>query len=154
MACEIERKFLPANEGWRGLAEPVVIRQGYLCTGGPCAVRVRIAGQTAFLTLKAARSGLCRQEFEYSLPVQEARTILDSLALRPLIEKLRYRIPFAGLTWEVDEFQGDNQGLVIIEVELEHENQPFERPPWVGEEVSHDQRYYNVSLVSNPFRNW
>lgn len=154
MAQEIERKFLPANDGWRGLATPVPLRQGYLCTGAPSAVRVRVSGEQAFLTVKAARSGTSRLEFEYPIPLEEARTMLDSLALKPLVEKLRYTVPYAGLLWEIDEFLGDNQGLVIIEVELSHEEQPFERPPWVGAEVTHDLRYYNASLVAKPFKDW
>lgn len=154
MACEIERKFLPANHGWRGLAQGTPIRQGYLSTGNPCAVRVRLAGNKAFLTIKASNAGASRLEFEYPIPVDEAHILLDSLALKPLVEKIRYAIPHGGLLWEVDEFLGDNEGLVLIEVELSSEDQPFVPPPWVGKEVTHDSRYYNANLVANPFKGW
>ena len=154
MPREIERKFLPANDAWRGLADGVPIRQGYLSVNGLCAVRVRIAADKGTLTVKESVAGPGRLEFEYPLPLPEARNLLDRLALRPLVEKKRHAIRHGGLIWEVDEFSGVNEGLVLIEVELTREDQVFTPPPWVGEEVTHDARYYNANLVANPFRNW
>lgn len=154
MPTEIERKFLPANDNWRGLVEGTFFCQGYLCAEPECAVRVRIAGDRAWFGIKGKNTGAVRLEFEYPLPLDEARQILETLAKRPLIEKVRYRIPFGGLIWEVDEFSGDNQGLVIVEVELETEAQVFDRPDWLGREVTGDPRYYNANLVKHPYKNW
>ena len=158
MPKEIERKFLPANDSWRGLtldpAGGVTLCQGYLSTDPCCAVRVRIAGNRAWLGIKGEKQGATRLEFEYPVPIEEARLILERLAKRPLIEKTRYAIPFAGLIWEVDEFHGDNQGLIIAEVELEEEAQTFARPDWVGREVTGDPRYYNANQIESPFKIW
>ncbi|MCL1939212.1 MAG: CYTH domain-containing protein [Desulfovibrionaceae bacterium] len=154
MPKEIERKFLPANDDWRGLVEGVRLCQGYLSTDDACAVRVRIAGDRAWVGIKGKNTGATRLEFEYPVPLKDARQMLESLAKRPLIEKTRYAIPFAGLNWEVDEFHGDNQGLIIIEVELEDEAQTFVKPHWAGLEVTGDPRYYNSNLVAHPFKSW
>lgn len=154
MAWEIERKFLPANDGWRGLAQGFPLCQGYLGTERGCAVRVRIAGHKACIGIKGGGGGAARLEFEYPVPLADARVMLERLARRPLIEKTRYAIPFGGRIWEVDEFAGENQGLIIIEVELESEDQTFARPDWVGPEVTGDPRYYNSSLVASPFTSW
>ena len=153
MSKEIERKFLVEDQGdekWRH-AEYSEIRQGYLSIDKERTVRVRIAGDAAYLTIKGITESATRAEYEYPIPVAHAREILDGLCLRPLIEKRRYRIDYGGLIWEVDEFFGDNAGLIVAEVELESEQQVFDKPPWVGEEVTHDPRYYNANLVNNPY---
>ncbi|MDL2291469.1 CYTH domain-containing protein [Desulfovibrio sp. OttesenSCG-928-F20] len=151
---EIERKFLLTHSGWRGLARGTRIRQGYLCLDPERTVRVRLAGSEAWLTIKGKSSGPSRLECNYAIPLAEAERLLDEVALRPLVEKVRYAIAYEGLIWEVDEFFGDNLGLVLAEVELESEDQAFERPDWIGEEVTDDPRYYNASLVLHPFCTW
>ena len=154
MPKEIERKFLLANDDWRGLVEGVYLCQGYLSTDTHCAVRVRIAENSAWVGIKGENHGVTRLEFEYPVPLEDARLMLERLAKRPLIEKTRYAVPFAELIWEVDEFHGDNQGLIIAEVELEDEAQTFTRPDWVGREVTGDPRYYNANLVATPYKSW
>jgi len=154
MGQEIERKFLLANDGWRGLVEGVAYCQGYIATQGHRTVRVRIAGPTGYLTLKGPVQGLSRPEFEYEIPVDEARDILETLCDRPFVAKTRYKIPVGDFVWEVDEFEGDNAGLILAEVELRSEEQSFERPSWIGQEVTGDRRYYNSYLVQNPFQSW
>ena len=154
MPKEIERKFLLDGEDWRALADGVFLCQGYLAAGPECAVRVRIAGDKAWIGVKGRTSGATRQEFEYPVPIGDAREMIETLAERPLIEKTRHVIPFAGHIWEVDEFSGENKGLIIAEIELENEDEPFEKPAWIGREVTGDPRYYNANLVRNPFRLW
>ena len=117
-------------------------------------IRVRIIGEEAYLTIKSKTEGISRNEFEYPIPLEDAQIILDTLCDRPLIEKIRYKIDYDNLIWEVDEFKGENQGLILAEVELENENQTINIPDWVGEEVSHDPRYYNVNLVKHPYQTW
>ncbi|MGD2112415.1 MAG: CYTH domain-containing protein [Gammaproteobacteria bacterium] len=153
MAEEIERKFLVTSRDWRS-GDPTEYRQGYLSLDKERTVRVRIAGDQAYLTIKGITRGATRREYEYPIPPDDARELLAELCRQPLIEKRRYRLEHAGLTWEIDEFFGDNDGLVVAEVELEHEDQPFERPPWLGEEVTDDPRFYNANLVDNPYCNW
>jgi CYTH domain-containing protein len=155
MATEIERKFLVRNDDWRRAAsQSTDYRQGYLSTDAERNVRVRTKGKKAVLTLKGRGEGLTRLEFEYEVPLEEAEQILDSLCLEPLIEKTRHLVHHGGFTWEVDEFRGDNADLVVAEVELESEDQAFELPDWVGEEVSDDPRYLNANLVSHPYSRW
>jgi len=154
MGTEIERKFLLADESWKEGAQGTLLRQGYLSTNPDRSVRVRTKGEKAFLTIKGRTKGVSRLEFEYEIPVADARHLLDALCERPLIEKTRYEVSCDGLVWEIDDFHGINAGLVIAEVELEHEDQPFEKPPWLGEEVSDDPRYYNANLVKRPFSSW
>jgi adenylate cyclase len=154
MKIEIERKFLVTGDAWRAGAPGIRYRQGYLCTDPGRTVRVRLGGDTAILAIKGAGDGLARPEFEYPIPVAEAMTLLDRLCLQPLVEKIRYLVPFAGLTWEVDEFFGANAGLVIAEVELTYADQAVTLPPWIGMEVTADHRYYNASLVRHPFTTW
>ena len=129
MNVEIERKFLVKSEAWRGLAEGVRFRQGYLQTH-PCTVRVRTEGERGVLTIKGQTRGFSREEFEYEIPRGDADRMLDTLALPSLIDKIRYKIPYQGFVWEVDEFLGDNAGLVVAEIELSDEGQAFERPGW------------------------
>lgn len=153
MNKEIERKFLvedQVNAPWRH-AESSQIRQGYLSIDKERTVRVRIAGDAAYLTIKGLTENATRAEYEYPIPAAHAREMLDDLCLRPLIEKRRYRIDYGGLAWEVDEFFGENAGLIVAEVELESEQQVFDTPPWAGEEVTDDPRYYNANLVNNPY---
>jgi adenylate cyclase len=154
MGKEIERKFLTKGDGWRSLASGTMYRQGYLSTVKERTVRVRTVGDRGFLTIKGVTTGVTRAEYEYEIPVAEANAMLDGLCERPLIEKSRYRIVHGGLLWEVDEFFGENQGLVIAEVELAEEGQRIELPSWVGEEVSDDPRYFNSNLSRNPFTRW
>ena len=154
MGLEIERKFLVTGSSWRAGASGVFYRQGYLCVDPERTVRVRQAGSRAFLTVKGASIGSARSEFEYPLPVEDAAQMLDELCLKPLIEKERYQIGYAGMTWEIDVFSGENAGLVLAEVELESPDQQIELPPWAGREVTSDPRYYNASLIRNPYANW
>lgn len=154
MGLEIERKFLVIGADWKVLAAGTVYRQGYLSVDPERTVRVRRAGEAAFLTVKGPTSGASRAEYEYRIDCAEADAMLDGLCLRPLVEKIRYRIPHAGLTWELDEFLGDNRGLVLAEIELEREDQEFELPGWAGQEVTGDPRYFNSYLVNRPFTTW
>lgn len=158
MATEIERKFLVANDQWRhDLAidnPPVFMAQGYLNSGGPNTVRIRVAEPRAFLTIKGPTIGIQRQEFEYPVPLEDGRQLLD-LCGNQRVEKNRFVIPWEdGLKWEVDEFLGDNVGLVVAEIELREESQRFRLPAWLGEEVTHDRRYANSSLARCPYNQW
>ena len=157
MATEIERKFLVVGDGWRAQAvRSETFRQGYITTGEHSrgSVRVRVSGQRAWLNLKRATRGISRLEFEYPIPLEDADQILDSLCESPIIDKTRHYVPFAGRTWEVDVFAGENAGLVIAEVELETEDASLSLPEWVGNEVTDDLRYYNACLVKHPFSTW
>lgn len=154
MPKEIERKFLVKDSSWKTLAEPEYYKQGYLSYGKGNTVRVRIAGRKAFLTVKSSTVGISRSEFEYNIPLEEAKQILEEICEKPLIEKHRTKIEYKGMVWEVDEFLSENKGLVIAEIELESEDQQFELPPWIGKEVSGDKRYYNSYLIKNPFCTW
>ena len=154
MATEIERKFLVKGDEWRSLATGIVYRQGYLSTKKDCSVRVRLVGDRGYLTIKGLTQGFSRAEYEYTIPAEDAQDMLDNLCARPLIEKTRYKIEYAGLTWEVDEFAGENQGLIVAEVELTQTNQQIELPDWIDQEVSDDPRYYNVNLIQHPYRQW
>ena len=154
MAKEIERKFLVKGDAWRALAKGTTYRQGYLNSAKERTVRVRTAEDKAFLTIKGLTLGATRAEYEYEIPFDEGKAMLDALAEKPLIEKKRYKIPAGGLTWEIDEFLGDNAGLIVAEVELKSEDQAFERPVWLGDEVTGDTRYYNANLIKKPFTRW
>jgi CYTH domain-containing protein len=153
MSLEIERKFLLEGEGWRGLAPGQLYRQGYLSTVAERTVRVRIAGEKAMLTIKGKTVGVSRLELEYPIPLADAEHLL-AICEQPLIEKTRYRIKHAEMIWEVDEFFGSNKGLLLAEIELSSEDQPFESPPWIGQEISGDPRYYNANLIAHPFTDW
>lgn len=156
MAIEIERKFLVADTSaqapWRA-APGVAYRQGYLNRDKTRAVRVRIAGVAAFLTIKGESVGATRAEFEYSIPLADAQALF-ALCDGPLIEKTRHVVGFRGTTWEVDDFAGDNAGLVVAEVELQTEDQVFTKPDWLGPEVTQDARYFNSNLASSPYARW
>ena len=155
MAFEIERKFLVKGDAWRGLAEPVRMRQGYVATKDGTTVRVRIVGDKAFLTLKDHAVGLVRHEFEYPIPSYDAETILDTMC-GELVEKNRYRIPAKepGLVWEVDEYFGANAPLVTAEIELPDEKTVVELPEWIGVDVTNDHRYKNNNLAEHSFSEW
>ncbi|HEY9799110.1 MAG TPA: CYTH domain-containing protein [Leptolyngbyaceae cyanobacterium] len=153
MAKEIERKFLVNRDSWRQLGEGSLYRQGYIPSQG-ATVRVRIAGNQGYLTIKGPTVNFSRSEFEYPIPLADAEEMLDTLCDRPLIEKTRYKIEWAGLVWEVDEFAGANQGLILAEVELTDEAQQVEIPDWIGTEVTGDNRYFNSYLVKHPFSEW
>ena len=153
MGREIERKFLVSGDAWQE-GTGTVYRQGYLSVVKERTVRVRVAGDAAYLTIKGVTENTSRAEYEYPVPVADAEEMLDNLCLRPLIEKRRHRIEYRGMTWEVDEFFGDNEGLILAEIELEDPEQPFDRPSWIGAEVSDDPRYYNANLVENPYTRW
>ncbi|MBD2058552.1 CYTH domain-containing protein [Oculatella sp. FACHB-28] len=154
MATEIERKFLVVGDEWRKSAIGTLYRQGYIFSDVRRTVRVRVAGEKGFLTIKGTAVGLVRPEFEYAIPTEDATLMLDTLCDRPLIEKTRHVLRQGDLTWEIDEFAGENQGLIVAEVELSDENQPVELPSWIGPEVSHDPRYFNAALAKNPFSHW
>lgn len=154
MAKEIERKFLVKGDSWRRLGEGSVYSQGYISTQKAATVRVRIVGTQGYLTIKGPSVNYSRSEFEYSIPVEDAQEILNTLCDRPFIEKTRYRVKSGNLTWEIDEFEGVNKGLIVAEVELSDENQQIELPSWIGEEVSHDSKYFNSNLVKHPFSQW
>lgn len=154
MPVEIERKFLVVGDDWRQGATGVLYRQGYLCTDPQRTVRVRLAADAGTLTIKGKTVGISRAEFEYAIPAEEAAELLDRLCQRPLIEKTRFRRQHAGRVWEIDEFCGDNTGLILAEVELESVDAALELPPWIGREVSDDPRYYNANLVRYPFSAW
>ena len=153
MGLEIERKYLVLNNNWRALGTPIHYAQGYLVADGERTVRVRIAGTIGFLTIKGQTQGFSRKEFEYEIPVAEALEMLSLCAL-PVIEKYRSKIFYEGKIWEVDEFEGENKGLIMAEIELKSEDESFAIPPWIGKEVTGDIRYFNSYLAQNPFKNW
>ncbi|MDR2076259.1 MAG: CYTH domain-containing protein [Desulfovibrio sp.] len=154
MAVERERKFLVLGTSWKEAGRGVLYRQGYLRRDAACAVRVRLAGERGFLTIKGQAEGIARPEYEYAIPPQDALALLREMADKPLIEKYRYPVFHGGLVWEVDEFLGENLGLVLAEVELEREDQPLSKPAWISREVTGLARYYNSSLVGYPFSRW
>lgn len=155
MAIEIERKFLVRNEDWRQNADTgTTFIQGYLIGSKQASVRVRIEGEQAFLNIKSATLGMRRQEYEYAIPISDARELLQTLCNKPLIEKIRYHLNVGADLWEIDVFSGDNAGLIVAEIELQDEQQQFVQPEWLGKEVTHDPRYYNVNLAQLPFKDW
>ncbi len=154
MATEIERKFLLRHDSWREGAQGQRYRQGYLSTDKERVVRVRTVGDTGYLTIKGIARGISRLEFEYPIPLADAESMLESLCLGPIIDKTRYRIPYGEHVFEVDEFHGENTGLIVAEVELGSEDEGFERPDWLGEEVTDDSRYANAALIEHPFSAW
>ncbi len=155
MAMEIERKFLVKNEMWReGIVSDSVLKQGYLSSQPSATVRVRIDGQQAFLTIKSKTIGISRAEFEYPIPLADADDMLQAIAQKPLIDKIRYKVRCGKHVWDLDIFKGENLGLIVAEVELNHEDEAFLLPPWVGEEVSGDSRYFNSNLAKMPYSRW
>jgi len=153
MPLEIERKFLVCSDTYHNNAQSSHIKQAYLSITEKMAIRVRIDGMHASLAIKSKISERINKEYEYNIPIDEARSLmnLDNL---PIINKTRYLVEYEGHTWEVDEFHEDNEGLIVAEIELDDENEPFEMPPWLGEEVTADYRYLNSNLAVNPFNKW
>ncbi|TYQ21917.1 UNVERIFIED_ORG: CYTH domain-containing protein [Zoogloea ramigera] len=154
MGVEIERKFLVQGDAWKTLGEPVFFRQGYLSSQKERTVRVRIEGDRAVITIKGKSVGATRGEWEYPIPMQDAAELLDGLCEQPLIEKYRRKITNGAHVWEVDEFLGANAGLVVAEIELGAEDEAFDQPEWVADEVTDDARYYNSNLIKQPFSGW
>ncbi len=154
MAIEIEKKFLLLNNNWKQDTTSSIYYQGYIVSGMGKTVRVRIAGEKSYLTIKGKHSGISRMEFEYEIPMEDARILLEELCEKPIIHKKRYIKKQGGFVWEIDEFYGENDGLVMAEIELEHEDQDFPKPEWLGKEVTYDSRFYNASLRINPYMNW
>ena len=154
MAKEIERKFLVKGDAWRGLAKGTSYRQGYLSTVKERIVRVRTVGEKGYLAVKGITVNATRLEYEYEIPAEDANEMLDVLCERPLIEKVRYKVGSGGLTWEIDEFEGDNKGLIVAEVELSDVAQAIELPNWAGDEVTGDPKYFNSNLIAHPYSTW
>lgn len=155
MGIEIERKFLVDKTLWQQQRKPdgIVMRQGYIVNQQSKTVRLRIAGQKAYLTFKSGTTGISRAEYEYEIPVTEAAELYDTF-IESGLAKTRYNINYEDKLWEVDVFEGKNEGLIVAEIELDSEDKQFELPPWVAEEVSHDERYYNSALSVNPYKSW
>lgn len=153
MNLEIERKFLLKDRSWKAGNTGIHYKQAYLNEPGGNTVRVRIEGEEAKLTIKSKSVGFSRQEFEYDIPMSDAEALF-LLCRTPIVEKFRYKISFGGNVWEVDEFMGENEGLVVAEIELSSESQAFEKPAWIGEEVTGDKRYYNSHLARHPYCQW
>jgi len=154
MAQEIERKFLVRGDDWRYGSNAVYCCQGYLAFEINCTVRVRILGENAYLTIKGKATGLTRPEYEYEIPVDDARELMNFYCLHPLIEKNRHTVMHSGVRWVIDEFLKANYGLILAEVELESEDQQIILPGWAGEEVTDDPRYYNSYLARKPYALW
>jgi CYTH domain-containing protein len=159
MATEIERKFLVKDDGWRaGAGDGTRYRQGYICRDDRSSLRVRVSGDSARIAIKArkeeAGGAVARYEYEYDIERDDAVEMLDELATGSVIEKTRYKVDHAGLTWEIDVFEGDNAPLVLAEVELESADQQVDLPPWIGAEVTTDKRYFNVHLADHPYSTW
>jgi CYTH domain-containing protein len=154
MAIEIERKYKVTTDEYKQLAKPLYCKQGYLDTQNEPLVRIRIMGEKAYLTLKGKNDGISRLEFEYEIPVEDGNALLSTFCPTTLIEKNRFILSVENTTWEVDEFLGENVGLVVAEVELTSKNSVFYKPSWIGKEISQHTRYYNYKLVKHPFSKW
>lgn len=154
MSKEIERKFLVTGVEWQYKNQGVFYLQGYLSTEKDCSIRIRVGGRKGYLTIKGETQGTMRDEFEYEIPLNDARELLNNFCMHPLIEKRRYIVNFGGLTWEIDEFESENKGLILAEVELTSEDEKIDFPDWIGKEVTGDPKYYNVNLVRNPYSKW
>jgi adenylate cyclase len=154
MSLEIERKFLVRNIDFLKSLKGTPYAQAYLNTKNERTVRVRIAGKKGLLTIKGKARGMTRQEYEYEIPLKDAKEMMLSLCKKSPVRKIRYKVKFKGFVWDVDVYKGDNEGLVTAEIELDHENQEFERPEWLGQEVTYDKRYRNSRLFTHPYKNW
>jgi adenylate cyclase len=155
MGVEIERKFLLASDAWKSHVEKSYqMRQGYLSHDAQSSVRVRICDERADINIKSTRDGIYRLEYEYAIPMEDALELLEQVAHRPLVEKTRHIIHFADHCWEIDEFAGDNRGLIVAEIELSSVDENFEYPVWLGQEISTDARYYNSNLSKLPYSYW
>lgn len=155
MGLEIERKYLVDHERWKQFNKPegVAYRQGYLVNEQDKTIRIRTAGDKAFITIKGVATGFTRKEYEYEIPLSDAQELLESFSLKGT-SKTRYRVLFAGKVWEVDEFSEENESLIVAEIELKNENDKFEKPGFTAAEVTDDPRYYNSNLAENPFQSW
>lgn len=154
MGKELERKFLVKDNSFKKLSTGKLYKQGYISSNPDSTVRIRIVGNKGFLTIKNKGNGLARDEFEYEIPFTDAEEILQKICQKPFIEKTRYLYNYKGHTWEIDEFHGENEGLIVAEIELENEDENFEIPEWIGEEVTYDNKYFNSNLFKNPYKNW
>lgn len=154
MGEEIERKFLVRGDAWRVGAKGTRFRQGFLSVEPERTVRVRVAGACAWLTIKGKTVGARRSEYEYEIPKSDAEQMLDALCVRPIIEKVRYAVRVGRHGWEIDVFEGENRGLIVAEIELGAEDEAFETPSWLGDEVTDDPRYFNSNLAVHPFTTW
>ncbi len=155
MATEIERKFLVLNQDWQEYTmSKLHIVQAYLATNEFSSTRIRIQDDKANINIKSATLGISRTEFEYAIPLVDAQLMIDELCVKPVIDKIRYMVKNMQHTWEIDVFSGDNEGLIVAEIELSSPDETFEKPSWLGEEVSHDKRYYNVCLIQHPYKEW
>ena len=155
MAIEVEHKFLLANNDWREqVTNSVKYRQGYLNSQATSSIRIRISDDHAWLNIKSATVGTHRHEYEYEIPLHDANEIISILCRKPIIEKTRYFVIHDGNTWEIDEFDGDNRGLIIAEIELSEIGKTFTKPDWLGKEVTYDLRYYNNNLAVHPYSEW
>jgi len=155
MATEIERKFLLKNNSWRdAVVKSIYFKQGYLIGSEKASVRVRIEGEIANINIKSATLGITRKEYEYPIPLSDADELLNSLCDKNYIEKIRHYVIVDEHEWEIDEFKGDNQGLIVAEIELKNELEEFTHPIWIGKEVSTEKKYYNSLLINKPYKSW
>lgn len=154
MAIEIERRFLVVNDSWKGETSGTQYRQGYLYFQTDGVLRIRIAGDKGFLTVKVLKDALSALEYEYEIPGRDAKEMLTGLCKGNPVEKMRYHVIYAGMAWDIDVFSGDNEGLVIAEIELKETGQEISLPPWVGEEVTGQKKYLNAFLFKNPYTKW
>lgn len=155
MAYEIERKFLVSTESWRKqVSRTINISQAYFCNTDKASLRIRITDDAAYMSVKSMTLDIRRHEFEYPVPVHDAEFMINYLCQGSVLVKQRHLVQVGGQTWEIDEFQGDNAGLIVAEIELEHEQQPFHEPDWLGQEVSGDTRFFNMNLVKHPYKSW
>ena len=155
MATEIERKFLVLHQDWQKYTSAELhIVQAYMATNEFSSTRIRIQGDKANINIKSATLGIERTEFEYPIPVDDAQLMIDDLCIKPVISKTRYIVNHMQHTWEIDVFSGDNEGLIVAEIELSSPDEIFEKPSWLGEEVSHEKRYYNACLINHPYKDW
>lgn len=155
MGIEIERKYLLSSNEWRKqVNKEVIFQQGYLANNERSSVRIRIEGNVANINIKSMTLGRSRSEFEYDIPLTDAKELIETLCAKPIVKKTRYWVNFAGKCWEIDEFNEENQGLIVAEIELESEDESFEVPSWIGQEVTHLERYYNMCLRKYPFSQW
>ncbi|MCK5726787.1 MAG: CYTH domain-containing protein [Thiotrichaceae bacterium] len=155
MGIEIERKYLLSNNEWRKqVRKQVLFQQGYLANNEKSSVRIRIEGDVANINIKSMTLGRSRSEFEYVIPLSDAEELMNTLCFKPIVKKTRYWVDFAGKCWEIDAFNEENQGLIVAEIELDAEDEVFEVPSWIGKEVTHLERYYNMCLREYPFSQW
>lgn len=155
MATEIERKYLILNDGWRDQAdEGIQITQGYMGGNDKSSIRIRINGDSANLNIKSKTLGMLRSEYEYAIPLEDAREMLTTLCDRPYIDKTRFHVSHEGHLWEIDVFAGENEGLIVAELELDSADEAYNLPDWIGKEVTEEPRYYNICLVTHPYKNW